>query len=122
MSEIQVGDGFRLLTEGEIVRSSDQWNNYGDWEPALRERVGHPLPEYLRPYRRKITAPKVCGCGKHEVAFGADPYAAHRDYLENYLVVWGGGREALGFQTDRGLRRTHDQLTIAVEIQHEDFV
>ena len=53
MSEIQAGDGWRLLGPDEVVREGDEFINFGEWQPVFKLMIGE---ETTGQVRRRIPA------------------------------------------------------------------
>jgi len=53
MSDIQAGDGWRLLGPDEVVREGDEFINFGEWQPVFKLMIGE---ETTGQVRRRIPA------------------------------------------------------------------
>jgi hypothetical protein len=53
MSEIEAGEGWRLLGPGEVVREGDEFINFGEWQPVFKLMIGE---ETTGQVRRRIPA------------------------------------------------------------------
>lgn len=78
---------YRDLTDAELQclpkEAEESDPNTGEWRQT-HWACWDVSRNRLRSYRMPIPDARpttLCGCGKHDIDFGADPYAAHREWL-----------------------------------------
>lgn len=119
--QIDPGEGYVLLRVGQERRPTDEVlePQVGVWGP-MRPGCDAVQQESSWPCRRKKESTR-CGCDRHNVPHGADPYKEHRRWLAAQGVIELGSTAAFGPAYVEAMRAKTEN-TIAVDIQHEDFV
>ncbi len=65
---------------GQSASSPDAWYHWSSDGGLTGKYCSKACLTAARAESAPKPAPRLCGCGKHEIAEGADPYAAHREW------------------------------------------